>query len=179
MEADWEFDVGSKSPLIDAVWPGFVDLRSDPLRVELIAECRQLPELADALLRLNTPSAPVWTSKCDLWRPDRFDPDELDAPGDAAAGAIACYVDLLPKSDQQWLSPALIEHSCRDFCRRLHTIPLRCCRVDFVIRRARIPADQFTFGITGYLVACGPSEDEAKTRLADALSIAVDSVLST
>ena len=30
MEADWEFEVGGDAPVIDACWPGFVDLRRIP-----------------------------------------------------------------------------------------------------------------------------------------------------
>jgi hypothetical protein len=30
MEADWEFEVGGDAPVIDALWPGFVDLRLSP-----------------------------------------------------------------------------------------------------------------------------------------------------
>jgi len=37
MEADWEFEVGPDTaglaaPVIDACWPGFVDLRHNPER---------------------------------------------------------------------------------------------------------------------------------------------------
>ena len=30
MEADWEFEVGGDAPVIEALWAGFVDLRSQP-----------------------------------------------------------------------------------------------------------------------------------------------------
>ncbi len=30
MEADWEFEVGGDAPVIEAHWPGFVDLRQNP-----------------------------------------------------------------------------------------------------------------------------------------------------
>ena len=32
MEADWEFEVGGDAPVIEARWPGFVDLRRNPER---------------------------------------------------------------------------------------------------------------------------------------------------
>ena len=32
MEADWEVEVGGGAPVIEALWPGFVDLRSNPER---------------------------------------------------------------------------------------------------------------------------------------------------
>jgi len=46
MEADWEVEVGGGSPVIEALWPGFVDLRLYPERIGEIQEAagfRRLP----------------------------------------------------------------------------------------------------------------------------------------
>src|SRR5215469_16195693 len=105
MEADWEVEIGGDAPVIDGAWPGRVALEGYPGRIALISEIRQLPALADVLLRINHPdTSPVWSSKCDLWSVDAFDPDELDAPQDASQTAMACYIDLLPYSSKQWNS---------------------------------------------------------------------------
>jgi hypothetical protein len=41
-------------------------------------------------------------------------------------------------------------------CTVLRAVPLRCCRVDLIIRRAFItPATERTLGITAYFTACG------------------------
>ena len=106
MEADWEFEVGGDAPIIEAHWPGFVDLREHPHQARELTEARQLPGLADALARLNAPSSPVWTSKTDVFDPGSLDTDELDATREEAKHAIACYIDLLMRSDQQWSCPA-------------------------------------------------------------------------
>ena len=107
MEADWEIEIGGHAPVIDACWEGFVDLRHAPGRAAELSEARDLPALADALARLNGPSSPLWTSKCDVWRPESFDPDELDAPGRTGENAIACYIDLLPHSHRPWRDPEI------------------------------------------------------------------------
>jgi hypothetical protein len=110
MEADWEVQIGGDSPIIDACWAGFIDLRSSPemdpgeqteglLRTAReLAETVDLPRLAEALIRLNASHSPVWTSKCDVWTVEAadLDPDELDSPADEATQAWACYIDLLP-----------------------------------------------------------------------------------
>ena len=56
MEADWEVEIGGDAPVIDAQWPGLVDLRANPERVCEIAEASAFPPLADLLLALNSES---------------------------------------------------------------------------------------------------------------------------
>lgn len=177
MQADWEFDLGQDSPWIDAAWTGFIDLRSNPQDVNQITECRQLAGLADVLLRLNAYSSPVWTAKCDVWRIDSFDWDELDAPRELTTTGVACYVDLLPKKEKGWQSPKSMEEVCRALCMGLHAVTQRCCRADFVVRSAALEAQEHTLGITVYVVGCGSSDREAEAQLACALALVVDAIL--
>jgi hypothetical protein len=174
MEADWEFAIAAQAdlaaPVIVAAWPGFVDLRGHPRRTADIPEAAHFPALARALVQLNSPASPVWTAKCDVWIPDAFDPDELDAPPFQAHHALACYIDLLPRSDQQWTFPLLIENSCRHVCGILHAIPLRNCRADLIVRRAIVAPSEQTLAITAYLTACGRSPSSARRNLSRALA---------
>jgi hypothetical protein len=173
MEADWEFEIGVDAPLIDAQWPGFVDLRSAPELALQLPEAAQLPALAAALAALNAPASPVWTSKCDVWpatAPGDFDPVELDAPPGNAAHAIACYIDLLPASSEQWSEPAAVEADCHRLCILLRRIPLRSCRADLIIRQALVPPGQTGLGITAYLTACGSAPAQAGETLQVALA---------
>ena len=175
MEADWEIEIGGDAPVIDADWPEFVDLRRSPARVSEIAEARLQPGLAEALVRMNAAASPVRTCKTDVFVPERVDPDELDAPHETANHAVACYIDLLMRSDQVWNTPPEAERACKQLCTRLHAIPLRRCRVDLVIRRA-IVADANDLGVTVYLTACGQTLMDAKTRLQECLSAFADAV---
>jgi len=178
MEADWEFEVGGDAtvpaaPVIDALWAGFVDLRQSPERAWQLPEAAQLPALAEVLAKLNAVTSPVWTSKCDLWphlEPDEFAPDELDAPPGCAACAMGCYIDLLPRNDQQWIVPAMAAAACKHVCSLLRAVPLRCCRVDLIIRRAFITPELMGLGITAYLTSCGKSEGKATVTLQAALA---------
>ena len=176
MEADWEIEIGGQAPVIEACWPGFVDLRFAPGRVVELPELRELSGLADSLVRLNAGDSPVWTSRCDVWPVTEIDPFELDAPPEFALIGLACYVDLLPKSDQQWPAPAIAARSCKALCVRLRNLPMRCCRVDLVIRRAYIAPDRPNLGITAYLTACGPTVEAANLQLQSALAVFADSI---
>ena len=179
MEADWELEVGGDAPVIEVNWPGFVDLRENPNRALDLEEVRLLPGLADALARLNAANSPVWTSKTDVFDPGALDADELDAAYEEAQHAIACYVDLLTRSEASWSSPLQVERYCRALCDRLRAIPLRCCRVDLVIRRAHIHPDREDLAVTAYLTACGESESSARVRLAECLAAFAAELVTT
>ncbi len=179
MEADWEFDVGGDAPVIEAQWPGFVNLREDPRRACELTEVRQLPGLADALARLNAANSPVWTSKTDVFDPSPIDFDELDATREEAEHSIACYIDLLMRSDQVWNFPFKAEQSCRVLCKRLREVPLLCCRIDLVVRRVYIHPDINDLGATAYLAACGRSEGDARARLEECLAAFVAAIITT
>jgi hypothetical protein len=168
MEADWEFEVGGDAPIIDAHWPGFVDVRDCPARVHDIAETEMLPGLAPALLILNKTGSPVWTCKSDVFVPEQIAPDELAATAEEAKSAIACYVDMLMRSEHAWDLPSKAERDCRNLCARMREIPLRCCRVDLVVRRA-FETNLNDLGATVYLTACGQTLAAARERLAECL----------
>ena len=179
MEADWEFEVGGDAPVIDGCWAGFVDLQRTPGAAWELAEVREFPALGLALERLNLPASGVWTSKCDFYpvlQPEEFNADELDAPAECASHGMGCYIDLLPKSDQQWPFPAMIASACKHVCSRLHDVSLRCCRVDLIVRRALIAPDVMDTGITVYLSACGASKADAAVALQDALGAFADTL---
>jgi hypothetical protein len=178
MEADWEFELGADAegnaaPVIDACWHGLVDLRRAPELARQVPEAAGLPALAEALMRLNGADSPVWSCKCDFWprlADGDFDPDEMDAPAGCSTYALGCYIDLLSAREGQWAQPESIERSCQRWRALLRAIPLRCCRVDMVVRRAQVSAERMELGITAYLTACGASRQNATDTLAAALA---------
>ena len=178
MEADWEVEIGDGTPVIHACWEGLVDLRGAPELAFQFSESRRLPALANALMQLNAGTSPFWTSKCDVWTPPEFDPDEMEARGQEGKCPLSCYIDLLPRPDRLWPSHADAVEECRSFCSRLRSVSLRCCRADLVIRRALITADRHDLGVTAYLTACGPTADAARAKLESVLDLFVKSVLA-
>ncbi|MGA7860094.1 MAG: hypothetical protein WCA11_19305 [Terracidiphilus sp.] len=176
MEADWEVEIGGGAHVIDALWPGFVDLCGNPERVVEVRETVPFPALGDALVRINATGSPVWTSKCDVWNVDEFDPDELDAPAESALGAKACYVDLLPRNDGQWPAVAEATEWCRKLCLRIREVPLRCARADLIVREAVVSVEKMGLGVTAYVTACGSDLEDAAWRLGSALAALADSI---
>jgi hypothetical protein len=176
MEADWEVEIGGEAPVIQARWAGFIDLRLAPACAGQLPEAARLPALADTLLRLNSASSPVWTTKCDVWHPGTFDPDELDAPPGERNFAIACYIDLLPRGDKPWPGPEDAVAACKSLCARLRPFVLRACRADLIVRRAFIPPGLLDLGVTAYFTACGATCADAATVLASALAAFTNSL---
>jgi hypothetical protein len=175
MECDWEFEIAPDAPVIDGAWSGYVDLRTHPEQASRLAEVEGLPALADALSLLNSADSPVWTAKCDVWNPEAFDPDELDAPPGEGTKALACYIDLLP-SAELWPTMDAVAGWCRRMCATVRASPLRCCRADLVIRRSFLTVGQTGLGITAYLTGCGAASSGARESLSAALALFVDSV---
>ena len=181
MEADWEFEIGQDAPVIDALWAGFVDLRVHPEYAAGLSEVVHFPMLAETLIRLNSRNSPVWTSKCDFWavNPEEchLDADELDAPPGMLVAASACYIDLLARHTEKWLNPDFTAKDCVTLSASLRSIQLRCCRADFVIRKA-VLADEERFGVTAYFTACGSSKEASETVLAQALHVFADTAFA-
>ena len=178
MDADWEFEVGGDAPVIEAAWAGFVDLKREPERAKELTETAALPGLAETLTRLNGVESPVWTSKCDFWprlEAGEFDADELDAPREQAECGVGCYIDMnFEGGGAGEMTPEELSVCCRAICRRVNAAPLRCCRVDLVIRRAYRAGQPEALGVTAYLTACGESPEKASETLTAALAILAD-----
>ncbi|HUX45467.1 MAG TPA: hypothetical protein VMV57_12000 [Terracidiphilus sp.] len=177
MEADWEVEVGGEARVIEPEWPGFVDLRANPERAELLEEMRQLPALGHVLVQLNARHSPVWTSKCDVWECAEFDPDELDIPREQALKGAACYVDLLAGEELNWESYTATAEWCRAICDKLRAVLVRSCRVDLVVRAAHLAAGRSGFAVTAYLTAAGPVATQAAGALARGLAALADAVV--
>ncbi len=171
MEADWEVEIGGGAPVIDADLPGssgssgYIDLRNHPERIGEIAETTAFPPLAGLLLALNAPASSVWTSKCDLWKPE--------------AGELACYIDLLPWEGVVFAEWQQAEAFCREYIARLEAIALpECgsgCRIDLVIRQA-IAGAEAGFGITAYLGAKATNSAGGAAALADVMATLRDAL---
>ncbi len=161
MEADWEVEIGGGAPVIEAGGSGWIDLRTQPERVNEIAEAAGFAALGKLLTALNGPASPWWTSKCDLWQEE--------------TGELACYVDLLPVEGRVFAEWQQAETFCRAFVARLGAELERRGRaevvevsVDLVIRTA-VAGEVEGFGITAYLSARGTDGADAT-----ALSAAMD-----
>jgi hypothetical protein len=168
MEADWEVEIGGGAPVIEAVWPGWLDLRTQPERVNEIAEVASFPALGKLLSALNAPASPWWTPKCDLWREQ--------------TGELACYVDLLPVEGRVFSEWQQAEAFCRAFVARLDGLPKHGASAhDFemsvtLMIRAAVAGEAEGFGITAYLSAGNSTRADAAAALSSAMDAFVDAL---
>lgn len=181
MEADWEVELGGDAPVIDADWPGRIDLRRFPEAASALPETTGFRELAPVLVRLNAAGSGLGTSKCDVWDVDEFDRDELAAPRDEHC-ALACYVDLVPEDLCCWTVLEAVTAWARQICSHLRGVELRSCRADLVVRQAMRPKGKDTarahLGITVYGTGCGTTRQTARAALAAAMATLADCILA-
>ncbi len=180
MEADWEIEIGGGAPVIEALWPGFVDLRQQPERLAEITEAASFPPLAGLLRALNDASSPVWTAKCDLWETELAEADEAGLSSAAAATleptTVACYIDLLPRAGQVFAQWQQAKAFCCACIAHLAQSALPGCHAELIVRQA-VAGVAEGFGVTAYLSGAGNDLPAASEALAAALNAFADSIL--
>jgi hypothetical protein len=173
MEADWEVEVGGGAPVIEAFWPGFVDLRRTPEGIGEIVEAAAFPPLAGLLRSLNAAASPLWTAKCDFWEPEA-DPAGFGAC-ESSSFVLACYVDLLPSAGLVFAEWRQAEAYCRAWVARLASDRLPECGIELIVRQA-VAGPAEGYGVTAYLRAAGPDRSAAAASLAAALVAFADAI---
>ncbi|MFP5230952.1 MAG: hypothetical protein ACLGXA_25330 [Acidobacteriota bacterium] len=174
MEADWSVEIGASLPIIDADWPGFVDLRADRNRIATIPEAVE-PALRAALLDLNREDSPVFTSKCEVWElaAEEIDPDEFACdPSVACQAGRASWIDVLARDADVFASFDAQEAWVRRIAARLREEPGAHGRVDAVVRAA-LTAGREGFAITLYAAGCGVDTQAARAAWERVLAAAV------
>jgi len=156
MDVDWEVEIGGGAPVIEAHWPGLIDLRGHPERIGEVTEASAYPPLADLLVRLNSFESPVWTSKCDVWEPE--------------PGELAAYVDLIPRDGSVFSEWPRVEQLCRALVKGMVSLAEleSAAAITLVVRQATTEkADGF--GITAYFSAEAGSAPPATIAVAGAM----------
>jgi len=169
MDADCEVEIGGGAPVIEALWPGFADLRRSPERIVQIQEAADFSPLAALLKALNGEGSPLWTSKCDRW---------VQEPAEVAAGdryGLACYVDLLPVQSVVFLTWEQAEAFCLQWVAHLGPVSAPQCRVELVVRQA-FAGESEGFGITAYLAASGRDQSDAVHALSTFMAAFADAI---
>ena len=153
IDADWSVELGGGAPVIDALWSGFVDLRSEPQRITELAETAGFAPLSELLLALNAPTSAWWTSKCDLWQEESL---------------RAAWVDLLPRHGLVFTEFSDAENAARRLSAALDGLTDADGSIEIVVRQA-VAGEAEGYAITLYLSA----EAEALSALMQQLSLAV------
>lgn len=174
MEADWAAEVGGDVARIEADWAGFVDLGQNAGFTEKIVEAHEHPALRQALLELNRPGSPVFTSKCDVWdlAPEEIDPVGYDCAATDAKAGFASYIDVIIQDRAMFASFDSHEAWLRRVTEVLRGMPGRPGRVDLVVRAASAGGLD-GFGVTLYAAGCGVDASSAEAAWAEILRAAV------
>lgn len=170
MEADWTAEIGPGLAIMDADWPGFIDLRRNAEAIHELPEAGACPGLAEALAQLNAARSPVFTCKCDAWALDAsdLDPYEFDASASNCRSGAAAYIDVLVRAGELYRSFEWHEQLARRAAEHLRSLGMAGGRVDLVIRAAEC-AGISGFGITLYAAACAADAERAWAAMAPML----------
>ena len=179
MEADFGVEIGPGLGVIDADWPGWVDLRVEPARVGEIAEAAEHAALREALEQLNGPESPVFTCKCDVWRlgADEIDADEFWCGAADALTGVASYVDVVARNAEVFGSFKEHESWARRAVEPLKAEAVSQGRADLVVRAA-VAGRREGFGITLYAAGCGVDKEAAEAAWERVLRAAVTATMS-
>jgi hypothetical protein len=171
VEADWSVEIGAGLAVIEADWPGFVDVRRHPFRLAEIAEANAYPALRDVLIELNDPFSRMFSVKSDVWALEtgEIDADEFGCTVSETRAGLASYVDLVLLDDLLFSAFAWHERWVRAATDRLHVLELSGGRVELVVRVAVVGGRE-GFGVTLYAAGCGVDTQAARRAWQQVLS---------
>ncbi|GAC1420985.1 MAG: hypothetical protein NVSMB62_15510 [Acidobacteriaceae bacterium] len=182
MRAEWTAECTADDPVLVLPWNDpngpahFIDLRSDPYDLHLIAEAEQHPPLMQALRALNAGRSPVYTAKCDAWPLDSEELENLrlnlDVDPQLAESGFASYIDILWRDRAVAASRPRQEQILDRLVRLAGAIDAPLALFECVLRPAVVDlAETFEgFAITLYTKAAGSDADHALAEWGNALS---------
>lgn len=138
MQSDFEVELGRDDPVLEIPWRSedgaiyFVDLKSAPHRICEISEVIASPELKSILLRLNGPSTPFFTAKCDAWLSTEFSAEEDIFNAECK---YVSYIDLIFTCYKTRSSFVRHEQYAEQVCVRLKEAPEYLASAELIIRR--------------------------------------------
>ena len=177
MLAEWSAECAAEDPVLVVPWSDpqsvahFVDLREHPYDLDRIPEAEQNPPLMQALRSLNASRSAVFTAKCDAWRMEgdeledlrhNLDPTLYADPADTPAG-FSSYIDLLCRDRGLFVSFPQQEQILARLIRRAAALDHPLAALDCVLRPALIDltGPQEGFAISVYVKALGPDPHTA------------------
>lgn len=195
MVVEWSVECSAEDPVLVVPWSvaeagasegahiaDFVDLRENPYDLDQIPEAEQYPPLMQALRALNAPRSAVFTAKCDAWKLDSEELNQMrmhldigdDNHGAAAAG-FASYIDLVWRDRSIFASFHQSEQLLHRLERLAAPIYQPSAMLDCVLRPALVDltGPQEGFAISLYVKALGPDAESAKHDWASALDAVV------
>ncbi|MEO8727250.1 MAG: hypothetical protein ABI383_14140 [Acidobacteriaceae bacterium] len=140
MLAEFEVEIGGASPTLSVPWAdergllAYFDLRQNSALVDDIPESRDVA-LRNALLRLNAPTSPFLTAKCDLWTTQELSDEEVIF---RAGWKHASYIDLLWRDPPQRTHFGPCEAAMRAWIVELRKSPIESASAAIILRRCNV-----------------------------------------
>ncbi len=181
MEADFAVELGADDETLELPWaaadggPRYYDLKRQPELLLNVEEASRVPELAEFLAVMNSPSGILETAKCDAWSSTDINPEEEIF---GAAYKFCSYVDILFSQGSRY-SFAEHEQFAKQITQLLKRVPEIPAAVELLLRRGFYDVGgevQEGFYITLYLFGYGDDEPQARQRWAIALKLVENAI---
>jgi hypothetical protein len=177
MQADFAVELGADDETLEMPWhggengPRYFDLKRHPELLADIEEARRVPELAEFLTTLNSPTSVLETAKCDVWSSTEINPEEETF---GAARKFCSYVDFLFAAPAARSSFMQHEQFAAALVKLLKKAPEIPAAAEFLIRRCFYHSGaeiEEGFYITFYLFGYGDDQPQARQQWAIALKL--------
>jgi hypothetical protein len=182
MQADFAVELGADDETLEMPWhggengPRYCDLKRHPEFLSQIEEARRVPELAEFLTALNSPTSALETAKCDLWASTEINPEEEIF---GAAQKFCSYVDFFFAAHAAHFSFPQHEQFATALVNLLKRAPEIPAAAEFLIRRCFYHSGAGIdegFNITFYLFGYGDDEPQARQQWAIALKLTENAI---
>jgi hypothetical protein len=174
VQADFAVELGAGDETLEMPWaaegggPRYYDLKRHPKLLSNLEEAVRAPELGEFLSKVNSPSSPLETAKCDVWSSTEINSEEEIF---GATHKFGSYVDLFFSDEPKRFSFPEHEHLAKRLIQLLQRAPEMAAAAEFLIRRCyfhepeEVPGQEEIrdgFYITFYLFGFG--NDELRSR---------------
>jgi hypothetical protein len=138
MQADFSVELGPDDPVLELPWASedpsvrYYELRRYPELVGQIPEAVAYPVLGAFLTRINAPTSPLETAKCDVWQSREMLPEEEIF---GAGQKFVSYIDLVFVDEALRGSFEKHEDFAKTMCRLLSHAPDMLATIELIIRR--------------------------------------------
>ncbi|WP_158793187.1 hypothetical protein [Granulicella sp. L60] len=189
MLSEWSVECAADDPVLVVPWSDpsdeagvrrFIDLRENPYDLDHLPEVEQHPPLMHALRALNAARSPVFTAKCDAWRLDAEELEQLrlnlDVMVEEAPAGFASYIDLIWRERSIFASFHQQEQMLHRLTRHATLREYPYAMLDCVIRPAMVDLTgppQEGFAVSLYVKAVGHDPQSAEENWAAALDAVV------
>jgi hypothetical protein len=182
VNVDFAVELGADDETLEFPWAAadgglrYYDLKRQPEQLHQIEEAARVPELAEFLTAVNSPSGILESAKCDAWTDNEISPEEEIF---GAACRFGSYVDLVFSQEASRFSFPEHERLVSRTTQLLKKVPEIPAVVELIVRRCffhTMTAVRDGFHVTVYLFGYGDDETEARQRWAIALKLVENAI---